>query len=99
MTATSLPAAIRCGAQHVVTDNLVDFPAGLLARFDIEAVDADTFLSRIFDLYASEAAAVLRALRMQYNNPPFTPSGFLLDLKSKGLPGLARLAERYRRVL
>ncbi len=38
-----LAAAIRCGAQYVVTNNLADFPAEVLARFDIEAIDADRF--------------------------------------------------------
>ena len=45
-----LAAAIRCGAQYIVTDNRADFPAEVLARFDIEAIDADGILSRTFDL-------------------------------------------------
>ena len=78
-----LAAAIRCGAQYIVTDNLVDFPAETLARFDIEAIDADGFLSATFDLYPSEALDVLPALREAYSNPPFTPSGFVRDLAAQ----------------
>ena len=89
-----LAAAIRCGAQHIVTDNLVDFPAEVLAGFDIEAIDADAFLSRTFDFRTSEALAVLRALRRDYRNPPFSPNQFILDLTTKGLPRLAALVER-----
>ena len=70
-----LAAAIRCGAQHIVTDNLADFPAEVLERFDIEAVDADGFLSRTFDLYPTESRAVLRTLREAYSNPSFTAVG------------------------
>ena len=84
-----LAAAIRCDAQFVVTDNLADFPAEVLAKFDVEAIDADEFLLRTFDLYPSEALAVLRTLRETYSNPPFTPSEFVRDLTAKGLPRLA----------
>ena len=91
-----LAAAIRCGAQCLVTDNLADFPAEVLGRFDIEAVDADGFLSRTFDLYPSEALGVLRTLREAYRNPPFTPSEFVRDLTAKGLPRLAARTEQHR---
>ena len=90
-----LAAAIRCGAQHIVTDNLADFPAGVLGRFDIEAVDADGFLSRTFDLYPSKALGVLRILREAYSNPSFTPSAFVRDLAAKGLPGLAAQVQKH----
>ena len=90
-----LAAAICCGTQYVVTDNLADFPAEVLVQFDIEAVDADGFLSRTFDLYPSEALGVLCVLREAYSNPAFTPSEFDRDLTAKRLPRLdARLRER-----
>jgi len=91
-----LAAAIQCGAQHIVTENLTDFPADILEQFEIEAIDADEFLSRTFDLYPSEALAVLRTLRKHYNNPPFSPPEFILDLTAKGLPKLAARARQHR---
>lgn len=91
-----LAAAIQCGAQHIVTENLADFPADLLEQFEIEAIDADEFLSRTFDLYPSEALAVLRSLRELYNNPPFSPPEFILDLTAKGLPKLAARVREHR---
>ena len=91
-----LAAAVRCGAQYIVTDNLTDFPAEVLERFDIEAIDADGFLSQTFDLYPSEALGVLRTLRETYSNPPFTPSGFVRDLAAKGLPRLAARTDERR---
>ncbi len=33
-----LAAAIVCGAQHIITDNLKDFPQESLSPFDIEAI-------------------------------------------------------------
>lgn len=41
-----LAAAIRCGAQHIVTENLKDFPNGYLEQFGVEPISADEFLSR-----------------------------------------------------
>jgi len=89
-----LAAAIQCGAQHIVTDNLVDFPADKLEPYDIEAIDADEFLSRTFDLYPAEALTVLRQLRTHYNNPPYSAPEFVLDLTAKGLPKLAARARQ-----
>lgn len=84
-----LAAAILSGAQHIITENLADFPADALEPFAIEAIDADDFLSRTYDLYPTEALQVCRATRVYYRNPPFTPSEFVLDLTAKGLPKLA----------
>ena len=84
-----LAAAIQCGAQHIVTDNMQDFPQPKLNPFGIEATGADAFLARIFDLYTAEAMTVLRNLRSHYSNPPYSPSGFVRDLTAKGMPKLA----------
>ncbi len=94
-----LAAAIKCGAQHIVTDNLADFPIEVLEQYDIEAIDADEFLSRTFDLYPSEALAVLRELRAHYRNPPYTAPEFILDLTAKGLPKLAARARQHQAFL
>ena len=79
-----LAAAIRCGAQHIVTENLKDFPSVVLEEFDIEAISADEFLMRTFELYPDPAIAVLRALRAVLMKPPFGPSEFYNDLTRKG---------------
>ncbi len=90
-----LAAAIQCGAQHIITDNTRDFPFSELDQFDIEAIEADEFLARTFDLYTAEAMRVLWDLRAHYKNPAYTPSGLVLDLTAKGLPKLAaRVRER-----
>ena len=84
-----LAAAIRCGAQHIVTQNLNDFPPEALEPFSVEAIHPDEFLSRTFELYPTEATEILGKLRRSYQNPPYTPSEFVLDLTAKGLPKLA----------
>ena len=91
-----LAAAIRCSASCIVTDNLADFPAEILAGFDIEAFDADEFLTRTFDRYPAEVLLLLRELRSVYKNPSFTASEFVDDLIAKGMPRLAGRARRHR---
>ena len=59
-----LAAAIQCGAQHIITDNVRDFPESALKPYDIEAIEADELLARTFDLYTAEALTVFeRATR------------------------------------
>ncbi len=41
-----LSAAIQCDAQHIVTENMRDFPKEALEPYDIEAIEADEFLAR-----------------------------------------------------
>jgi hypothetical protein len=89
-----LAAAIRCSAQHIVTDNIKHFPNEELEVHDMSAVTADDFLAMTFDLYVPEAMQVLRQLREIKTNPPFTPSEFLNDMTRKGLPKLAAKAKR-----
>ena len=84
-----LAAAIKCGAQHVVTDNLRDFPSDILDQYDIQAIGSDEFLARTYDLYPVEALTVMKRLRRHYSNPSFLASEFVLDLTAKGLPKLA----------
>ncbi|MCG5511512.1 PIN domain-containing protein [Ectothiorhodospira lacustris] len=45
-----LAAAIRAGAQLIITFNLKDFPTDTLASFGVEAVHPDTFLEQQFEL-------------------------------------------------
>lgn len=94
-----LSAAIQCGAQHIVTENLDDFPVETLAPFQVEAIGSDEFLSRIFDLYFSEALITLNQVRKLYKNPAFTPSQFVLDLEAKGLPKLATKLMKHHKFL
>jgi hypothetical protein len=90
-----LAAAIRAGAEHIITENLKDFPAQTLEPLGIEAVSADDFLSSTFELYPAEGVATLRAMRVDYKNPPFTPAEFIFDLQAKGMPKLASLLREH----
>lgn len=81
-----LAAAIRCGADVIVTFNLTDFPASSLGPFGIEAQHPDDFVRHIFDL---DQATVLRCVsdqRASLRNPPQTADELLETLLQQGLP-------------
>jgi len=86
-----LATAIRAGAEHIVTENLKDFPDHKLQPFGITAVTADDFLSSTFELYPADALGAMRTMRKAYKNPPFKPGEFIFDLQAKGLPKLASM--------
>ncbi|MDK4744730.1 PIN domain-containing protein [Leclercia adecarboxylata] len=91
-----LAAAIRSDSEVIVTYNLVDFPGGNLAEFDVEALHPDEFLSDLFDL---NHALVLEAVRMQRSHlrhPPLNPDQFLQGLLQLGLPKTVTELEKYR---
>lgn len=87
-----LAAAIKCSAQIIVTENLKDFPPEALEEHGIEVLGVDDALVNTFDLFPIEGARALRTVRQRYNNPPFRPSEFLLDLTKSGMPKLAAMA-------
>ena len=86
-----LATAIRTSAEHVVTENLRDFPEAALGPFGITAVTADDFLASTFELYPGDALRAMRAMRRDYTRPAFTPGEFIFDLQAKGLPKLASM--------
>lgn len=89
-----LAAAIRSSAQVIVTENHKDFPAHILAQYDVETLGADDFLANTYALFRRGAARTLRNMRQRFDRPPMTASEFLLDLTKNGLPKLAAMARQ-----
>lgn len=81
-----LAAAIRCGAQVIVTANLRDFPAAELARFDIQALHPDEFVMDLFILDGARVHQAISATAAAWRNPPGTPADVCDRLASAGLP-------------
>lgn len=84
-----LATAILTDAEHIVTENLADFPSKELEKYGVSAVSADDFLLSTFELYPLQALTALKEMRRCYRNPSFTPGEFIADLQAKGLPKLA----------
>lgn len=91
-----LAAAIRCGAQVIVTANVKDFPADILATFDIEAQLPDTFVLGLIDL---DPGAVVTVVHQQQKDLLRYPKSLpqLLDLLER--QGLAQSVAALRTLL
>ena len=89
-----LAAAIRAGAEIIVTYNLTDFPAETLVRFDIEARHPDDFVVGLLDLAPGMVCAAVKRQRESLQNPPKTAKELLATLESQGLTqAVARLRQ------
>ncbi len=67
-----LAAAVRCNAGVIVTYNVRDFPADVLAPLGISAQHPDEFVSHLFDLAPGVVSAAVRDQRAALKNPPRT---------------------------
>src|SRR5438552_2445019 len=76
-----LAAAIRAGADVIVTCNLADFPAEALARFDIAAQHPDDFLIYLLDQASGIVCAAVKRQRESLRNPPKTAEELLATLE------------------
>lgn len=90
-----LAAAIHCCAQYIVTDNTKDFPANIMRKHEIEALNADEFLTKLFDLDRDATMSILEKMRKDYSKPAYSHSEFLDDLVVKGLPILAARVQEH----
>ena len=84
-----LAAAIRARAQMIVTFNLNDFPAEVLADWDVEARHPDDFLVDQFHLDAISVHKAIQAVADSWQTPPGTVDDVLDRLDRAGLPQTA----------
>lgn len=86
-----LAAAIRGGADTVVTFNLKDFPPASVADHGVEVVHPDTFLTRLLAERPGDAIAALRRGTADLRNPTQTLEELLASLTAT-VPIFANLA-------
>jgi predicted nucleic acid-binding protein len=87
-----LAAAVRGGAEVLVTFNLKDFPPRSVEPFDLEIVHPDDFLLDQLDLYHAPTLRALVELVEGYDSPAMTIDDYLLALTRAGLPKFADAA-------
>lgn len=93
-----LAAAIRAGADVIVTFNLRDFPSEQLDRYSIEAQSPDIFVLYLVDLAPAAVAGVLHEQAADLRNPPCTVGEVVERLSSNGLSrSMAALREHLDR--
>ena len=62
-------AAVKTRASVIVTENIRDFPASVLAPLDLEAKTTDAFLADTVGLDLGRAAAAIRKMRERFKRP------------------------------
>lgn len=77
--------ALDAGASVIVTFNLRDFPATVLAPLGLAAVHPDSFASELLDADPESVVAVVRAQAADLRNPPRTVGDVLDALARCGL--------------
>jgi predicted nucleic acid-binding protein len=82
-------AAIRAGAQCIVTLNLKDFPSEALDQYDMFARHPDDFILDLAELEPDVVIKTVKAQREPLTNPHPTAEEFLDRLRRNRLPGVA----------
>lgn len=82
-------AAVRGGAQGIITANAKDFPAAALEPLGLEAVHPDDFLLDQLDLSPPTLLQVIREQAAHTRRPPLTPRDMATLLGRAGVPDFA----------
>lgn len=86
-----LAAAIKGGAQVIVTENAKDFPDDRLAPFGIARRSTDEFIADAIDLEQAAAVEALRRMRRRFKRPDLDPAMLIVRLEAAGLVQTADL--------
>jgi predicted nucleic acid-binding protein len=81
-----LAAAIKAGADAIVTFNLKDFPCDVLSKYGVEAIHPDDFIYYQIDLAPAIACGAIKKQRESLKNPPKAKEEFLAILQKQQLP-------------
>ena len=84
-------AAKRGEADVVVTANLKDFPAPVLAAHGLKAEHPDDFLIRLYQESPGRFLEALERVRARLRNPPISPMQHVEALRQAGLNALTAL--------
>ena len=80
-----LAAAIRAGADVIVTSNLKDFPPDVLKHYGIEVQHPDDFIAHLLDLAPNTVCAAAKRHRQSHKSPTQSVAEYLETLERTGL--------------
>jgi hypothetical protein len=78
-------AAIRAGAQTIVTANIRDFPVKAIAPWDIEVKGPDEFICDQIDLDRQAVFGAVQRIADSWRDPPGTVTDVLASLERCGI--------------
>ena len=90
-----LAAAIKCGADLIITFNLDDFPDHALASYGLGACHPDPFLVDQLNLDAERVCMAMKQHRASLKKRPKTVEEYLATLEEQGLGGFSQAARHY----
>ena len=94
-----LAAAVRSGADVIVTQNLKDFPQDRLSPHGIEAQHPDAFIAHLFDQNPGAVVGAAQEHRASLKNPPKNVDEYLSTLELHGLTQTVAALRGYASVL
>jgi predicted nucleic acid-binding protein len=80
-----LAAAIRAGADLIVTYNLSDFPIDALRTHEIEPLHPDDLIVQLIESAPDSSCAAIKEQRESLKNPPRSVENFLATLEQQHL--------------
>ncbi|MGL6134948.1 MAG: PIN domain-containing protein [Prochlorococcaceae cyanobacterium] len=90
-----LAAAIKCGADLIITFNLVDFPEQTLSIYGIGACHPDPFLVDQLNLDAERVCMAMQQHRASLKKRPKTVEQYLATLDEQGLSKFSEAVRHY----
>ena len=94
-----LAAAIKGGAEVIVTFNLKDFPASTLNTYDIWAQHPDEFISHLIDLSPERVVLAAKRHRAALKNPPKTTEEYIDTLLRQQLPSTSAFLSKHKELI
>ena len=88
-----LAAAIRVGADTIITQNLKDFPKSALSPLGIAAMNADTFLVGVIQKNPTKALRAFKQMVKQRKRPTQSSQEVIQSLRNHGLIRSAALLD------